>query len=192
MFKNIKEDLDLYSYRRGWSKWTIAIIPLIYPTTWPVLCYRYQRWVLTKVSIPIVKQVLTIFGYFWKMAVVLLTGVTLSERAQIGKGLFISHLSGIVIGNGCSVGDYCSIHQCVTIGGAGIGEEYGKPVIGDNVFISVGAVIAGKIIIGDNVVIGANAVVVKSTLDNVTLGGVPAKVISKKGSRGMIHFRNKI
>jgi serine O-acetyltransferase len=170
MFKNIIEDLDLYSFRRGWPRFMVVIIPFIYPTTWPVLCYRYQYWVHRNVSIPIIKQLLSIFGYIWKMLVVLLTGVTISERAKIGKGLFISHLSGIVIGNGSCLGNYCSLHQCVTIGGAGIGKDYGKPKIGDYAFISVGAVIAGKINIEDNEAIGANAVVIKDAPSNVSLG----------------------
>ena len=191
MFNNIKEDLDLYSYRRGWSKWTIAIIPFIFPTTWPVLCYRYQRWVLTKFSTPIIKQVLTIFGYLWKMTVVLLTGVTISDRAKIGEGLFIAHLGNIVVGHSTVIGNYCSLHQGVTFGGSWTDGEWGNPKVGNNLYISAGAVVAGKILVGDNVAIGANAVVIKDVSSNVSVGGVPAKVISEKGSHGMIHFRKK-
>lgn len=133
-----------------------------------------------------------VIGYIMKAFVVITTGVTISHKTSIGKGLFISHIGSIVIGHESSIGNYCSLHQCVTIGGAGIGEEYGKPIIGNNVFIGVGAVVMGKIRIGDSVAIGANAVVTKDVPDNVSIGGVPAKIISTKGSQGMIHYRTRL
>lgn len=124
-----------------------------------------------------------------KAFILITTGVTISHKTSIGKGLLISHIGSIVIGHESVIGNYCSLHQCVTIGGAGYGEGYGKPVIGNNVFIGAGAVIMGKIQIGNNVAIGANAVVTKSFPDNVSIGGIPAKVISEKGSIGLIHYR---
>ena len=188
----IISDLDHYTYRKGWPKWAFVIVPFLYITTWPVICYRYQNWVHRKVKIPVIRQLLIILGLFCKLIVVGVTGVTISEKTSIGKGLFISHVGAIVVGNGSVIGEYCSLHQGVTIGGAGIGDDYGKPKIGNNVFIGVGAVIAGKILIGDNVAIGANAVVIKDVPSNVTVGGVPSKVISDKGSFGMIHYRGNI
>lgn len=191
MFENIIEDLDIYCFRRRWSKWLIILVPFIFITTWPGICYRYQHWVVTKVKIPVVKQVLIILGYFWKLVIVITTNITISEHAKIGKGLFIAHVGNIVISHKTKIGNYCSLHQGVTIGDAGIGDDNGSPSIGDNVYISTGAVIVGKISIGNNVAIGANAVVLKSVPDTVSLGGVPAKVISYKGSFGMIHYRKK-
>ena len=164
-------------------------MPLIYVTTWPVVCYRFQNWVWLKVKIPVIRQLLTLTGYFMKVLVLITTSVTISHKTTIGKGLFISHIGSIVIGNESIIGDYCSLHQGVTIGGAGVGEDYGKPIIGNNAFIGVGAVVMGKITIGNNVAIGANAVVTKSFTDNSSIGGVPAKIISYKGSLGMIHYR---
>ena len=167
-------------------------MPFIYITTWPVVCYRFQHWVWKKVEIPVIRELLTFIGYLMKVFVVITTGITISHKTSIGKGFFISHIGAIVIGNESVIGDYCSIHQCVTIGGAGVGADYGKPIIGNKVFIGVGAVIMGKIKIGNNVTIGANAVVTKNFPDNVSLGGVPAKIISNKGSLGLIHYRDQL
>lgn len=185
------EDLDMYTYRLGFPRWCALFMPFIYITTWPVVCYRFQHWVFYNVRIPVIRQSLMILGNFLKAFVVITTGITISHRTTIGKGLFIAHIGSIVIGHSTKIGDYCSLHQCVTFGGAGTGENNGSPTIGNNAYIGVGAVIMGKITIGNNVSIGANAVVTKNFPDNVSLGGVPAKIISEKGSQGLIHYRGQ-
>lgn len=82
------------------------------------------------------------------------------------------------------IGNNCNISQGVTIGQINRGEKQGTPLIKDEVYIGPGAKIIGKIIIGHNSAIGANAVVVKDVLLNTTVGGIPAKEISKIGSDG--------
>lgn len=96
-----------------------------------------------------------------------------------GKGLKINHFGCIVVNPKAKIGDWCDIHQ-----GVNIGENVDKcaPVIGDNVWIGPGAKLFGGINIGNNVMIGANAVVNKSFEDNVTIAGVPAKVINYNGN----------
>ncbi|MGO4969936.1 serine O-acetyltransferase [Streptococcus alactolyticus] len=102
------------------------------------------------------------------------------------KGLSIAHHGSIVVNSNARVGKNCRIQENVTIGATGGNTE--APCIGNNVFIASGARIIGNVKIGDNIAIGANAVVVKSFPEsNVTLGGVPAKVISHKGSAGFIN-----
>lgn len=103
-----------------------------------------------------------------------------------GPGLSIAHPGTIVINSGAKIGANCRLHVCVNIGTeAGKGSE--APTIGDNCYIAPGVKMFGKITIGDNVVIGANAVVNKSFEEgNVTLGGVPAKIISDKNSESLI------
>ena len=97
------------------------------------------------------------------------------------KGMAIAHYGTIVVGTNAKIGKNCRIHEGVCIGATNGSEVY--PVIGDNCFIATGAKIIGDITIGNNVAIGANAVVVKScTQDNVTLGGIPAKIISSNNS----------
>lgn len=97
------------------------------------------------------------------------------------KGLSISHVGPVIINDYAKIGENCRIHVGVNIG-ATLNEPKDAPVIGKNVYIGPGAKIYGKITIGDNVAIGANAVVNKDVPNNVTVAGVPAKIVSKKGN----------
>ncbi len=106
-------------------------------------------------------------------------------------GLSIAHYGSLVISAEAMIGKNCRIHENVTIGVDGNsywGDQKGQaPIIGDNVFIATGAKVIGNIRIADNVAIGANAVVVNDILEpNTTWGGVPAREISKKGSKEYI------
>ena len=105
------------------------------------------------------------------------TGIEIHPGAKIGKGLFIDHGTGVVIGETAIIGKNVTIFHGVTLGGTG--KEKGKrhPTIGDNVFIGSGAKLLGNITIGDNVKIGANAVVLKDVPSNVTVVGIPANVV---------------
>lgn len=94
-----------------------------------------------------------------------------------GPGLYIAHWGTVTVTSFAKVGQNCRIHTSTCIG-----NHLGAPVIGDNVYIGPGAKIFGNITIGNNVAVGANAVVNKSIPDNVTVGGIPAKVISQKTS----------
>jgi len=103
-----------------------------------------------------------------------------------GPGLSIAHYGTIVVNGAARVGANCRLHVCTNIGTTA-GKDVEAPKIGDNCYIAPGVKIYGDINLGDNVVIGANAVVNKSFPDgNLTLGGIPAKVISPKSSTGLI------
>lgn len=98
-----------------------------------------------------------------------------------GPGLSIAYPGQLVVSRNARVGKNCRIHEGVTIGATNGMPE--APQIGDNVFIASGAKIIGNIRIADDVAIGANAVVVKDILEpGITVGGVPARKISDKGS----------
>ena len=105
------------------------------------------------------------------------TGIEIHPGAQIGKGFFIDHGSGVIIGETTIIGDNVTLYQGVTLGGTG--KEKGKrhPTIGDNVMISAGAKVLGSFTIGENSKIGAGSVVTKSIPENVIAAGVPCKVI---------------
>ena len=105
------------------------------------------------------------------------TGREIHPGATIGKNLFIDHGMGVVIGETCVIGDNVTLFHGVTLGGTG--KEKGKrhPTIGNNVFIGSGAKILGNITIGNNVKIGANSVILESIPDNVTVVGIPGKII---------------
>lgn len=107
-----------------------------------------------------------------------------------GPGLSIAHYGTIVVNGQCKIGKNCRIHVCVSIGSMA-GEAYAAPTIGDNCYIGPGAKLFGPIVIGNNTAIGANAVVNKSfTNGNVTIGGIPAQVISEKNTEGLLIKRD--
>jgi serine O-acetyltransferase len=105
------------------------------------------------------------------------TGIEIHPAAEIGKGVFIDHGSGVVIGETTVIGDNVTIYQGVTLGGTG--KEKGKrhPTIHSNVMISSGAKVLGPIVVGENSKIGANAVVLKDVPPNSTVVGIPGKVV---------------
>lgn len=113
-------------------------------------------------------------------------GYDIPAGTLIDRGFYIGHFGGIVISGKAVIGKNCNISQNVTIGYNSRGSRQGFPTIKENVYIGPGAVIIGNITIGNNVAIGANAVVVDDIPDNAVVAGVPAKIISQKGSEGYI------
>ncbi|MCP6758546.1 MAG: serine O-acetyltransferase [Fischerella sp. CENA71] len=112
----------------------------------------------------------------------LLTGIEIHPGAEIGKGVFIDHGMGVVIGETAIVGDYSLIYQGVTLGGTG--KQTGKrhPTLGENVVVGAGAKVLGNIDIGDRVRIGAGSVVLRDVPNDCTVVGIPGRNISHKKS----------
>ena len=112
-----------------------------------------------------------------------LTGIEIHPGAKIGKGLFIDHGSGVVIGETAEIGDNCTLYQGVTLGGTG--KDVGKrhPTLGNNVMIGAGAKVLGPFRIGDNSKIAANAVVLSEVPPDSTAVGIPAKVVKRNDRR---------
>jgi serine O-acetyltransferase len=109
-------------------------------------------------------------------------GLEITYLSKIGPGLYLPHPQGIVVHEDAVIGRNCLLSQGVTIGDLKRGARQGCPVIGNNVYIAPGAVVAGNIKVGNNVAIGANAVVNHDLPDNAVAAGVPAKIISFKGA----------
>lgn len=111
------------------------------------------------------------------------TGIEIHPGATIGKGLFIDHGHGVVIGETAILGDNITLYQGVTLGGNG--KEKGKrhPTIEDNVMISAGAKVLGSFTIGENSKIGAGSVVLASVPPNSTVVGVPGRVVKRDNMR---------
>lgn len=105
------------------------------------------------------------------------TGIEIHPGATIGKGLFIDHGSGVIIGETTIIGDNVTLYQGVTLGGTG--KEQGKrhPTLEDNVMVSAGAKILGSFTIGENSKIGAGSVVLEEVPPNCTVVGVPGRVV---------------
>ncbi len=112
-----------------------------------------------------------------------ITGIEIHPGATIGKGLFIDHGMGVVVGETAEIGDHCTIYQGVTLGGTG--KDVGKrhPTLGNNVMIGAGAKVLGPVKLNDNVKIAAGAVVLRDIPENSTAVGIPAKVVRRKGEK---------
>ena len=111
------------------------------------------------------------------------TGIEIHPGATIGKGLFIDHGSGVIIGETAIIGDNVTLYQGVTLGGNG--KETGKrhPTIGDNVMISAGAKIIGSFTIGENSKIGAGSVVINEVPPNCTVVGIPGRIVRQENMK---------
>ena len=110
------------------------------------------------------------------------TGIEIHPGAVIGKGFFIDHGSGVIIGETTIIGDNVTLYQGVTLGGTG--KETGKrhPTLCDNVMVSAGAKILGSFTIGENSKIGAGSVVLEEVPPNCTVVGVPGRIV-KRGNQ---------
>lgn len=113
----------------------------------------------------------------------LFTGIEIHPGATIGRGLFIDHGSGVVIGETAEIGDNCTLYQGVTLGGTG--KDVGKrhPTLGNNVMVGAGAKILGPFKVGDNAKIAANAVVLSEVPADSTAVGIPARVVKRRNQR---------
>ena len=112
-----------------------------------------------------------------------LTGIEIHPAAKIGRGVFIDHGMGVVIGETAEIGNKCLLYQGVTLGGTG--KESGKrhPTLEENVVVGAGAKVLGAIRIGTNTRIGAGSVVVREVDANCTVVGIPGRVIHQSGER---------
>jgi len=105
-----------------------------------------------------------------------LTGAEFGPGCSIGPGLLVRHPMGIVVSNSATIGATCTMLQHVTVGENSF-DGSGAPQIGDGVFIGAGAVIVGPVKIGSRSMVGANAVVLEDVPADVTVAGVPARVV---------------
>ncbi len=166
--EELKDDIKAVKERDPAAKSTLEVM-LTYSGLHAVIAYRISHKLYKKkLYLParIVSQTARFF-----------TGIEIHPGATIGKGLFIDHGSGVVIGETTEIGDNCTLYQGVTLGGTG--KDVGKrhPTLGNNVMVGSGAKILGPFKIGDNSKVAANAVVLKEIPPNCTAVGIPAKVV---------------
>jgi len=151
---------------RGWLD-----VVLSYPGFHAVLAHRLIH---PLADIPLLPR-------FLSNVVRFLTGIEIHPRAQLGKGVFIDHGMGVVIGETSIVGDGCTIYQGVTLGGTSLLHGKRHPTLGRNVTIGANAVVLGAITLGDNVKVGGGSVVVRDVPANATVVGVPARIVAQDG-----------
>ena len=172
MFKQLKEDINLIKERDPAARNTFEIL-VTYSGLHAVWYYRLSHF-FYKHSMFTVARMISQWARFW-------TGIEIHPGATIGKGLFIDHGMGVVIGETAEIGDNCLLYQGVTLGGTGKDKGKRHPTLGDNVMVGAGAKVLGPFKVGNNVKIAANAVVLEAIPDNSTAVGVPARIVKLNG-----------
>lgn len=133
--------------------------------------------ILWNLGIPLIPRILSQLNRF-------LTGIEIHPGANIGKGLFIDHGMGIVVGETTEIGDHCVLFHNVTLGGTGKHKGKRHPTIGSRVHIGTGATILGPVNVGSDVLIGANVFIFMHDIpDNCTVVGSPGKIVRLKDQR---------
>jgi serine O-acetyltransferase len=132
--------------------------------------FMYQQ------GLPVVPRIVSQFNRFF-------TGIEIHPGAEIGKGFFIDHGSGVVIGETTDIGDNVTLYQGVTLGGTG--KESGKrhPTVKDNVTIGAGAKVLGSVVIGENAKIGAGTIVIHNVPADSTVVGNPGRPVRERGRK---------
>lgn len=175
MFENLGSDMGRFIDCSGDKQ---RLLPLFFNQgVWALAVYRFGNWA-RRTRIPLVSSLIKFVTFFLFKMVEITTGISIPFSVQIGPGFYIAHFGGIIINGNARIGNNCSVGTGVIIGIRG-GEDKGAPVIGNNVFMGVGAKVLGRIRIGDNVKIGANAVVLADVPDGCTAAGVPAKIVKR-------------
>jgi serine O-acetyltransferase len=171
-FGNILADLRAPLERdpaaRGWLD-----VVLSYPGFHALVAHRVIH-PLYRAGIPILPRWLANVSRFF-------TQIEIHPAAKVGKGIFIDHGSGVVIGETAEIGDGCTIYQGVTLGGTSLSRGKRHPTLGRNVTIGVNSSVLGAIALGDNAKVGGGSVVVKDVPANATVVGVPARMVAKDG-----------
>jgi len=171
--KYIKEEMQIIKERDPAIKTPLEVF--LYPSFKAMLHYRVAHKLYKKKHYFLARWV--------SQRAARKTGIEIHPGATIGKGLFIDHGIGVVIGETAEIGDNVTLYQGVTLGGTG--KEKGKrhPTVGSNVMISAGAKVLGSFTIGDNSKIGAGSVVLSEVPPNSTVVGVPGRVVKRDNVR---------
>ena len=174
LIESVKSDIESVKRRDPAARSTIEIL-LTYSGLHAIIMYRAAHWFHTR-KMFVIARCISQFARF-------LTGIEIHPGAKIGKGFFIDHGAGVVIGETTEIGDNCLVYQGVTLGGTG--KEKGKrhPTLGNNVMVGSGARVLGPFKVGDNAKIAANAVVLEEVPPNCTAVGVPARIVKRNGKK---------
>lgn len=172
MFEVMRQDIEAVRDRDPAARSTAEIV-LAYPGLHALWLHRAAHWLWQR-KVPVMPRLLSHVNRF-------VTGIEIHPGAKFGKGVFIDHGMGVVIGETSEIGDYVTLYQGVTLGGTG--KEKGKrhPTVGRNVVIAAGAKVLGPITVGDDSKVGAGAVVVKDVPPRCTVVGIPGRVVVQEG-----------
>lgn len=149
-------------------------VVLAYPGLHAIWMHRVSHF-LWRMKIPVVPRFFSHLARFF-------TGIEIHPGATIGKGVFIDHGMGIVIGETAVVGDGCLIYQGVTLGGTSLRKGKRHPTLESNVVVGSGAKILGAIRIGHHSRIGSGSVVLKSVPPHSVVVGIPGRVLHENNN----------
>ena len=169
----IKEQIKVIKERDPAIKNSAEVF--LYPSFYAILFHRWGHWFYKREHFFIARLISQLARN--------MTGIEIHPGATIGKGLFIDHGMGVVIGETCEIGDNVTIYHGVTLGGTGKDKGKRHPTIGNNVMISTGAKVLGPFKVGDNSRIAANAVVLQEIPEDSTVVGIPGKVVRIQGKK---------
>ena len=174
MFNTIKQDIKVVFSRDPAARSIIETL-LTCPGLHAILWHRLNHW-LWKKNLFLLARISAHISRF-------LTGIEIHPGAVVGRGFFIDHGMGIVIGETSEIGDNCSIYHGVTLGGTTWNKGKRHPTLEDEVVVGAGAKILGPITVGEAAHIGSNAVVVKNVPARSTVVGIPGRIITKEKKR---------
>lgn len=174
MFNTLLADFHIIFERDPAARSKLEVL-LCYPGLQALLVYRLAHQ-LYRLRLPVIPRLLSNLGRF-------LTGIEIHPGATIGKGIFIDHGMGVVVGETAVIGDYSLIYQGVTLGGTGKQSGKRHPTLGSNVVVGAGAKVLGNLDIGDNVRIGAGSVVLRDVPADCTVVGIPGRIVYRSGAR---------
>lgn len=169
MFSRLRSDIQCILDRdpAARSKWEVLTC---YPGLHAIVLHRGAHW-LWRRDLRWLARFLSQFARW-------MTGIEIHPGAVIGRGVFIDHGMGVVIGETAEVGDGCTIYQGVTLGGTTLYKGTKRhPTLGRNVVVSAGAKVLGGFTVGDDAKVGSNAVVIKPVPPGATAVGIPARII---------------
>ena len=177
MFRTLREDLDAVMDRdpAARSRWEVFFL---YSGFKAVRSHRKANWCY--------RHNLKFLARWISQRSRRKTGIEIHPAAQIGRGLFIDHGMGVVIGETTQIGDNCTLYQGVTLGGTGKDQGKRHPTLGNNVLVGAGAKVLGPFTVGDNARVAAGAVVLDAVPEDATAVGVPARVV-KIGNQRVVH-----
>lgn len=174
MFQNLRYDIASIKRRDPAARNSVEVL-LLYSGLHALLWYRISHFFYRHHRFFLARM----FSQWGRS----LTGIEIHPGAKIGRGLFIDHGMGVVIGETTEIGDDCTIYQGVTLGGTGKDKGKRHPTLGNNVLVGAGARVLGPFKVGDNSRIAAGAVVLEEVPPNSTAVGVPARIVRKDGVR---------
>ncbi len=166
-FSLLKEDIQTVFKKDPAARSWVEVL-LCYPGLHAIWAHRVSHYLWKRNFFFFARLLSHITRFF--------TGIEIHPGAKIGRGIFIDHGMGIVIGETTEIGDDVLLYKGVVLGGTSLKKEKRHPTLGNNIIVGSNAIVMGAITIGDNARIGAASVVTHNVPANATAVGIPAKV----------------